>query len=37
MDFDEFIHTTPDGRIMEIEIMITENISGVGSRNDICN
>ena len=25
IDFDEFIHTTNDGRIMEIEVLITKN------------
>ena len=28
VDFNEFIHTTPDGRIMEVEIIITENMEG---------
>ena len=27
-DFDEFIHTTKDGRIMEIEVRITEQENG---------
>lgn len=26
IDFEEFIYTTPDGRIMEIEVMITEEV-----------
>jgi len=33
-DFDEFIHTSPDGRIMEIEVMITKNTIQLDCKED---